>query len=259
VLDHGVTHLFASMKSFHFSVDDVLPSLIEVTDKKLALREHAFFADLWRLYKEFNVKTGLHVFSSTVINGQVRSLSEVRNLQPELSEGWLFFGPHALNDQSPPYAQTLEEQVTTFDAIFAELDRIAGAFLSQSIRLHHYSECYELAEYFLARGVKELFLTDKPAATHRLDSEHRNRLIQSGKTMVDGLTLSSTHYRVEDLANQATSRLEFLESAGQVMNRHGRLVIYSHEYEHLRPEVVEVLYKTMHWLAVDLGLTSEQP
>ena len=48
------------MSSFHFSVDDVLPSLIEVTDKKIPLREHLFFGELRKIYEDYSMKTVLN-------------------------------------------------------------------------------------------------------------------------------------------------------------------------------------------------------
>ena len=52
------------MSSFHFSVDDVLPSLIEVNDKEISLTEHPFFGELREIYEDFGVKTGLNLFYS---------------------------------------------------------------------------------------------------------------------------------------------------------------------------------------------------
>ena len=50
------------MKSFHFSVDDVLPALIEVTDKNIPLVDNQFFNQLRIIYEKYGVKTGLNLF-----------------------------------------------------------------------------------------------------------------------------------------------------------------------------------------------------
>ena len=245
--------------TFHYSIDDVLSSLIEVTDYNLPLREHPFFKDLWLIHKEFKIQIGLHLFETTRMNGKNRHLREVRNLQSELVDEWLYFGPHATNDETPPYTQTIHEQRETFNSIFKEIRRIAGPFLSKSVRLHHYSESFELAEYFLQAGVKELFLTDRPVGSHRLDGGHKNRILEFGSTVVDDLILSRTHLRVENLANIKIRKHDFLYDVQKIVESHGRLVIYSHEYEHNRPEVIDTLYNVMSWLCLDLGMVCEAP
>jgi hypothetical protein len=50
------------MRSFHFSVDDVLPALIEVTDKNVLLVNNQFFNQLRCMYVKYAVKTGLNLF-----------------------------------------------------------------------------------------------------------------------------------------------------------------------------------------------------
>jgi hypothetical protein len=77
------------MRSFHFSVDDVLPALIEVTDKNVPLVNNQFFNQLRCMYEKYGVKTGPNLFYSHKINGKVRFLSEVRDLKQELKDGWL--------------------------------------------------------------------------------------------------------------------------------------------------------------------------
>ena len=244
---------------FHFSIDDVLASLIQATDKNIALKDSPFFRDLWLLFNRYGLKTGLYVFNSTWLEGKKRSLSEVRNLQQELEEGWLFFGAHALDFDTAPYDQTLEENINVFGSIYSELDRIAGSHICRSVRLHYHSECYELADFFKKWGVTELLTTDKPVGLHRFAPHLRAEMLKKGNILYNGMNLRRSHMRIENLANDTINHADFIDKATKTLNGHGNLVLYSHEYEHERKEVVAYLYKAIQWVHEDLNLISEHP
>ena len=156
------------MTTFHFSVDDVLPALISVTDKDIPLVAHPFFRELRWIYEQYGVKSGLNLFNSHVIDGKRRYLNEVRVLKDELRDGWLYFAPHALDFDTPPYAQSIEDQLSMIECIVNEIDRIANGFRSSSLRFHYYSELFEIANDLILLGYKEIFLTDKHQGSHRL-------------------------------------------------------------------------------------------
>ena len=94
----------------HFSVDDVFKSLIEVSDKNIPLKKHWFFSQIYKLWKKYKIRTGLYLFYKGKINGKIRYLTEVKNLRKELKENWIYFGPHALDYDSPPHKYSLKEQ-----------------------------------------------------------------------------------------------------------------------------------------------------
>ena len=245
--------------SFHLSVDDVLPSLLDVSSKDLRLTDNVFFKTLRTAWELYGVKTGLNLFYECYDNELLRSLQDVRCLTPEILDDWIFFGPHALNNETPPYCQTIEDQIQTFDRINHQIDRIAHNKKSQSIRLHHYSECYENAEYFLANGVGEIFTTDKSVGLHRLGSHERECILKNGSILKNGLKLTRTHYRVEDLANQNVTKNEFILMARKCINDHQRIIIYSHEYEHKRDVVNKMFLNVVKWLVDDLRLECDRP
>ena len=137
------------MNSFHFSVDDVLPALIEVTDKNIPLVQNQFFSQLRYIFEKYGVKTGLNLFYSHKINGEIRFLSEVRDLKDEIKDGWLYFAPHALDFDTAPYSQNINSQIKMVDDIMGQINRIAGIYKASSVRFHYYSECYEIAENIL--------------------------------------------------------------------------------------------------------------
>ena len=246
-------------RKFHFSIDDVLPSLIEVADNNLSLKDHPLYRDLWMLFEQYGVKTGLYVFNSTWLGGKKRFLSEIHNLQNELEDGWLFFGPHAVNYETAPYDQNINENIDGFKAIYTELDRIAGPYLCQSVRLHYHSECFELVDFFNEWGVKELLTTDKPIGLHRFADHLKAEMLQKGTVPCNGLNLRRSHIRIENLANDSFGHDDFVSLAEQILSMHEKLVVYSHEYEHKRQDVVNYLHQTMTWIHEDLSLLSDQP
>ena len=42
---------------FHFSVDDVFESLIEISDNNIPIKKHWFFKILYNLWKKYKIKT----------------------------------------------------------------------------------------------------------------------------------------------------------------------------------------------------------
>ena len=166
-----------------------------------------------------------------MLRGRKRYLSEVVKLQSQLKQGWLFFGPHALNYETAPYAQNVENNVKMLKSIYANLDRIAGENLCKSIRLHYHSECFELRETLKKFGVTEMLTTDKPIGLHRFNSTLQKRMLQKGVINFEGVILRRSHIRVEIMANDEMAKDEFLELR-KIKNTHGAFVLYSHEYEH---------------------------
>jgi hypothetical protein len=245
--------------SFHFSVDDVLPALVEVTDKEIPLIEHPFFYELRYIYEKYGVKTGLNLFYSHVIDGERRYLYEVRDLKEELLEGWLYFAPHALDFDTAPYAQNTSEQRAMVNNIVSEIDRIAEGFRASSVRFHYYSECFEIAKSLIDLGFNEIFVTDKSMGSHRLPRWQKDLILRDGNIMHKGLKVARTNFRIEDLANEQCSDEKLLQLFSDNLVDYSRVVIYSHEYEHVRDEVNVMLKRTMNILVGELGLSNECP
>ncbi len=241
---------------FHFSIDDVFDSLIEATDRDIPLFEHPYFAMLLRLHKARKVTVGLHLFYEKHIGGKLRNLSEVRDLRGELAEhgNWLFFGPHALNFETPPYSQSPACQITAFEKIYNEIDRFAGSdCYCQWVRLHYYSESFELAEYFAKKGVSALFATDRPALSHRMTPEVRQALANDGLAIYEGMAFLRTHFRVEFFANDRVGKDEMKALMSAALEKHGIVVVYTHEYEFARREVCASLamaFDALHELGI---------
>ena len=88
----------------------------------------------------------------------MRNLKDVKKLNKREFKNWLYFGPHALNVDTPPYTQSPAEQKKCFNKIIKNIDRFAGKNnYSNYIRLHHYSESFELSDFFKKINLRVYF------------------------------------------------------------------------------------------------------
>jgi hypothetical protein len=225
---------------YHFSIDDVFESLIEVTDSKCPLFNNRMFSMLHAMNQEYGLHVDLELFYEKEIDGNVRTLTEVRNIRDEIlgAGDWLWFAPHAQNYQIPPFEQSCSEQVRVFDDIYREIDRFAGNDMrAMWARLHHYSESFELGGFFLERGVEALFSTDRPIGSHRMPPNVSRELIENGVSSYEGTNFIRTQFRLENLTNSRVNNFELAKLFEAALNKYGFITIYSHEYEFSRSEV----------------------
>lgn len=240
---------------YHFSIDDIFESLIEVTDRNIPLFEHPYFALLKDLHNKYGTHVSLYVFFQREMQGRLRTLSEVRDLKNELEQAgnWIHFGPHALDFDTRPYNQSPEDQVKVFDATYKEIDRFAGKnTYAELVRLHFYSESYELADYFKSHGVMSLLSTDREAGSHRMPQQIKDGLLGVGEASYEGAHFIRTQFRVEffvqDGLDERAIEILFRES----FKKFGYVTLYTHEYELVRKEVLEKLelsLKVLHSLS----------
>lgn len=228
--------------TFHLSVDDANHTLVDSSYNDL----RDLLKELWKTY---NVQTGMYLFYTDLDV----TLKEVDRIEDQ----WLFFGPHSLDDITPPWQQNRLNQINTFNKIYQEIDRFSGNRCS-SLRLHMYSECYENAKYFLDNNVNELFTTHRPAGLYRLGDEAIKTIKERGTVFKNDLMFTTTNFRVEELANDSISKEDFLREAKEVLKKQNRIIIHSHEYEHDRPEVNEMFFNCVKWMVEDLDLRPEQ-
>ncbi len=237
---------------YHFSIDDIFECLIEVTDRNIPLFEHPVFAFLKQLHDTYGVHIGLHVFWQRDVDGRMRNLSEVRNLRKEIEEvgAWLHFGPHALDFPTMPFSQGKDGLIETFDNIYNEIDRIAGKeSYCKWVRLHFYSEMFELADYFKGRGVEALFATDRPVGSHRMPENIKQELLENGSTTYEGMNFIRTQFRVEFFTADRLDRIAIEKNFREALEKYGYIVFYTHEYEILRSEVRQSLRLSLEALS----------
>lgn len=237
---------------YHFSIDDVFVSLIEVTDKNIPLFEHPLFKLLKDMHDLYGTSVGLYLFYEKEMQGITRTLEEVRDLSVELEEAeWIHFGPHALNYETHPYTQVPDDQIVVFNAIYKQIDRFAGAHTyAKWVRLHFYSESYELVDYFTQKNVEVLFSTDRASGSHRMPEHIKNTLLTNGFATHEGMNFIRTHFRIEFFVDENRTEYELKELFQGSVSRYGHVIIYSHEVEFVDKKarsmfrlVCEVLHK----------------
>jgi hypothetical protein len=236
---------------YHFSVDDVFDPFIEVSDRQIPLFDHPFFHFLKEVHDECGTNISLYLFYQKRIHSFIRTLAEVSAVSKETlkKNPWLRFGPHALDYDTPPYAQSPAEQSKVFDAIYTEIERFAGnGGMSKWVRLHYFSESYELAEYFKTKDVTALLSTDKEAISYRMPAYAKEQLRNRGVTDYEGMTFVRSHLRVETLVRDRTSFEEAHGTIESLLTRLGHVVIMTHEYELAHPEVRAMTASILRYL-----------
>ena len=216
--------------NLHFSIDDVLKSLIEVSDRNLKLTDHWFFSYLYKIYKIYNIKTCLYLFYECKINGKIRDLREIKSLKNQIKENWLHFGAHALNYQSPPHKISITLQKEHIEKIYKEIIRFAGTkYLAKNVRLHEYSECFEIKNTLKKYKIKSLFTTDRKIGSYRLNKNNSKELLKKGITKFKGQNFIRTDLRVENMISNTTKKNSIL--IDEIFKKKKFLILYTHEYE----------------------------
>jgi hypothetical protein len=227
---------------YHFSVDDVFDSLIEITDNRIPVFSHPFFKFLEELHDEFGLNVDLYLFYQKRIDGKLRTLKEIpeffRAPLKDRDITWLRFGPHALDDETAPYSQIPEEQLETFQKIYSEIARISDeSQLSKYVRLHYFSESYEAADFFISMGVKALFTTDKESFSYRMPDRVKKDLKDKGIAEFNGIHFIRSQFRAENFANDGLTENDVHSVFTAALSKYPSVIFFSHEYEFVRPDV----------------------
>lgn len=229
---------------YHFSIDDVFESLFEAADRGISLWKQPMFAFLAGLHESHGLKVDLYLFVEGVIDGKRRHLRELPDrLRDDFARArdWVRLGPHARDYERAPYQQTAEENRETFRETFEQIDRLAGPeFRSRQVRLHYFSEAYDSADDLLEAGVEGLFLTDKDAVSYHLPPELTRELAGRGEIEYRGLRLIRSHTRLETLVETHPEPPACRAELDRFIEAHGHLVLFTHEIDLARPEVLEL-------------------
>lgn len=229
--------------AYHFSVDDVFPSLFAPAETKQAVADQPAIRFLLDLTQSYGTQTDLYVFLRDPPGDQARDLSRVPDFvctQVSRLEG-LRFGPHGRDYISPPHAETFARQEATLRELYAAIGRFCDSSnLSRWVRLHYFSECHEMAPVFLEHGASALLLTDKPAITYRLDEARKADLIEKGWTTKDGLAFIRSHLRFETCVAEGLSIPQVCARAEKIIETTGFVVLFTHEVDLADPRVREM-------------------
>ncbi len=242
----------------HFSVDDVFNSLIEVTDKNIKLKDHWFFSQFYKLWKKYKISTGLYLFYEGRVKGKLRNLQEVKSIKNEMRNNWLFFGPHAYNFESPPHKFSPNIQKKHLSKVYKEIRRFTGnKCLTKKVRLHEYSESFELKKFFQKHNTTNLFTTDKSVGAHRLPKKNKKELLNFGKTTYKKLNFIRTDLRIELLAK--SNKFSREKKIFEILKNRDFLTFYSHENELKKKKNRVCLINIFDFLFKNFQIISNKP
>ena len=164
------------------------------------------------------------------INGKLRNLSEIKSLKNQIKENWLYFGAHAFNHQSPPHQISINLQKKHINKIYKEIIRFTGTkYLAKSVRLHEYSECFEIKDTLKKYKIDSLFTTDRKIGSYRLNKKKNRELINKGITKFKGQNFIRTDLRVENMVSNTKKINSIL--IDKIFKKKNFLILYTHEYE----------------------------
>ena len=233
----------------HFSVDDVLDSFLAASAAGGDPGDQPFLAFLDLLHAKFPIPVHLHLFERKTGGAPKESLAA---LSPDvaqwiLARDWIRLGPHAQDADTPLFQQSLDDQCKTVQRIYSAMDRLVRRDrFSSWVRLHFFAEAFELARVFSSYGVEALLTTDKPAIAYRLPEDRKQVLGSVGRVHYRGIDFIRSDLRIESLTGDSDeevfARLKAIES------RTSCPVIFTHEYELMKPEVQEMTLRLLSLL-----------
>lgn len=229
---------------YHLSIDDVFTSLIEISDQGIRLFEHPLFSFLQSLHERFGIHVDLYLFAEGEVLGRRRTLGELNEqLRAELSDAhWIHLGPHALNYSTAPFGQPQDELIKSLDTLYEQIDCLSGKnSRSRWLRLHYFSECFEVLPYLRSKGVEAILLTDRPAVSFRLSASQTTLLETSGSVAFGGVSLLRSFQRVESLVNMDLDDLKLVEMLRERLDMHGYVALFTHEINLADPKVRDLL------------------
>lgn len=238
------------MRRFHLSVDDVIGAVLQLSDWDLAVEAQPMLGFLDRLHRETGAVADLYLFAEVrLADGRVRRLAEVSAAAADrLAAAPAFrWGPHAADYGTAPHAQSPDAARATFAALGAAIARIAPpARRSDWVRLHYFSELWELADLWAAQGIAALMTTDRPAVAWRLPEPARTELAATGRTRHAGCAFVASHLRAEAFAADADDPARFCARMDAALDRHGFVTVFTHE-----PDLDDPRIRTLLAVACD--------
>jgi hypothetical protein len=154
-----------------------------------------------------------------------------------------------LDYDHPPYQQTPQEAQSTLDEIYGHIDRFAGPQArSQWVRLHYFSEAFELADFFHQNGVHALLTTDKETLSHRMPSSVKENLARSSTAEYHQMRFVRSHIRVENYLNGESSTSEAFRRMDSLLAGPGFVTLFTHECELRHLDVRELLTRLLEYL-----------
>ncbi|MCA9185528.1 MAG: hypothetical protein R3E01_15525 [Pirellulaceae bacterium] len=239
----------------HFSVDDVFSALLNASQSRRDPLELPFWRFLEQIHENFGIDIELYLFWQAHIDGKIQTLCDVSaDIRPWLAErDWIRFGPHALDTDTLPHTQAPQDQQQVFENIYEQIHRLAGPDrFSRFVRLHFFSESFELADFFRSHGVVGLLTTDKPAVSYRLPPQEREQLGRCGCVYFQGAQFVRSQIRTENFIDRDIDEPQINALIPSYVPAATPCVVFTHEYELERPVVREatkrILASCIRWV-----------
>lgn len=217
-------------ESIHFSIDDILNSLlwIERNDKKSIFEAKIFNFARW-LYESYGVQTTYNCFFENE-RGSLKEISDKYCNEIKDAE-FLWFAFHCKNPYSDYNLVSYEEARQDYIKVVTELKRIAGEeSISSIIRTHFFHGNKEAIRAFVDCGVTCFLTADDDRGSYDLvqadENEARKKIFSSKRTK----------YLATDIRLELFSREEiqsYKKTTGKPM------VIFTHEWYAAKDEAKE--------------------
>ncbi|WP_322970316.1 hypothetical protein [Faecalibacter sp. LW9] len=236
-IDGALTKKDLSNKYLHFSFDDVVLSLKDLTTNQstyTSIFNNVFFAELKRLHDTYGAVFSLYCFTETTgwdfSNFPTKYAQEIRD-----NSDWLKFGFHTKNTST-------NYQSATASAIKADYDYFINQFYAKTQSINAIDRVVRL-QNFLGNldaiksirdtncGILGLLTADDTRVSYYLNSE-QVAYINSHDSFTDSdnfLKLFKTEQRLEGVSNINTYLANFLTP--QYANQSKELILFTHEIE----------------------------
>lgn len=239
--------------TFHFSIDDVFCLLLDSSIHKINLKDHIITGELYKYYVNSGLITSLYCFREKKINNNNFDFFDLK-FSKNRKIDWLNFGFHAKNFETPPYSMDVKLLKNEFDEFTNKIHKSSKLKNSEFIRLHYYSECFELKKIFKKYKLKGLFTTDKKMLSYRLKQKNKIDLKNIGFTTYNNLKFIRTFFRIENFSKNNLSKKELLKLLEKTFNDYEFLTIYVHEYDLYNKKTLEYLKVTLNILINELKI-----
>lgn len=208
------------MREVHFSIDDVIDSLMHVAISPEGLDGSPMFRLLIRLHRLTGMRVSLYVF---LCDGNGGSLDSILPLFANYS--WIQFGFHGVRPTNHPPVMTSAELDTAIVETHRFISRFAGADRQTNIiRMHYWQYPDNYLQVLARNGYNVILVKSEGDVPARITTE-------------DGTIITSwrTHVNIE--SSSCMQIMDAIKSYLQSPDKGQPLVIFTHEWAFVRRRV----------------------
>ena len=240
---------------FHFSIDDIFYSFVDLKTQNIKIRDHFLLGKLFKYYENYGLMTSLYCFTQNKIGSKIMKIESFLNPKMILEEyKWLKFGYHAKQFEIAPYAMKTNALKNDFKKFY---DFISDKKLfSQYLRFHYYSEMFELKNELFSCNIRGLFTTDKKEISYRIADEGKKSIQKKGYYIFNEIFFIRTQFRIENFSLLNLNRTKITKLLESQLKKYGFIIIYVHEYDLYNLKTLQYLDLTLDILFKDLKIKS---